>query len=452
MGFDFLKMSSDVSSFNLPGVESWSALLRPAGWTFGIQVVGAGLGYGVHILTGRWLGAEVYGAYILAMGWAVLLSRFGGLGLPTAVLRLIPEYDTNEQYGRLRGVLRGSRAMVGTAGTLIALGISLLLTTTPLFPTDQLPSVLAGVWLAPILALVGLETEILRAQRRVVWAYAPPRLLRPLLLTGGIGVVINSALPNSVFSVLGIMGGILFFTFGVQYVGTRRVVPKEVSSASSEYMPWTWLGIAGPLFLVKGFVVAISKTDLFVLGALLNAKQVGLYGAALQTAHTITFVGAALDSVASSAVARLHAQEDRNGLQALTARLAHVYFWPTLLLAGGIAITSPFILGLFGPEFVESRLELLVLMGGLLANASTGCQAYLLMLTGHERACAWIYGTAMIFNLSLNLVGVFFLGSLGAALATAATMVFWNAGMYILINQRFNIDPTIFALLRSSVR
>jgi O-antigen/teichoic acid export membrane protein len=372
------------------------------------------------------------------------------LGLPTAVLRLIPEYDTGEQYGLLRGLLRGGRGLACGTAILAAIGATVFVASTALFPSDQLSSLLAGIWLAPILTLVGLETEILRAQRRVVWAYAPPRILRPLLLIGGIGVVSISSLPDSAFSVLGFIGGILVVTFGVQYMGTRRTVPRKLHSAHPEYEPWTWLNIAGPLFLVKGFLVAIAKTDIFVIGALLDTRQVGLYGAALRTAQAITFVGAALDSIASSAVARLHTQEDQKELQALVAGLAHMYFWPTLALAGGIAIASPYLLGLFGSEFISGRPELLVLMSGLLANASTGCQDYLLTLTGHQRACAGIYGTAMVLNFILNLVGVSLFGTVGAALATAGTMVFWNGWMYVFIKKHLDIDPTIFALLRPS--
>lgn len=436
--------------FNLPGVESWADLLRPAGWTFGIQVAGAGIGYGAHVLMGRWLGAGVYGAYVLAMGWAVLLSRFSGLGLPTAVLRLIPEYETKEEYGHLRGLLRGSRGLVLGVGVLAALGTTLLLTTTPLFSPGQLPPLLAGVWLGPLLALIGLETEILRAHRRVVWAYLPPRLLRPLLLMAGIWVVSASVLPATASSILGIVGGILACILTVQYAGTKRVVPSQLHSTPPTYPLRTWLRIAGPLFFVKGFVIVITKTDIFVIGALLNNDAVGIYSAAIQTARTITFVGAALDSIASSAVTRLYTQDDPVGLQSLVARLAHAYFWPTLVLALILAGASPFILGLFGPEFAAGRPALLILMVGLLANAATGCQDYLLMLTGHQRACAWIYGGAMLLNLVLNVIGVHFFGPSGAALATATSMVAWNASMYVLVRRRIGVDPTVFAALSSS--
>jgi len=438
--------------FNLPGVDSWADLLRPAGWTFGIQVLGAGFGYGVHVLMGRWLGAGVYGGYVLAMGWAVLLSRFSGLGLPTAVLRLIPEYETNEQYGRLRGLLRGSRGLVFGAGILASLGLTLFLLTTSVFSSDQRPALLVGVWIAPILALVSLETEILRAQRRVVWAYLPPRLLRPLLFIAGLWIVAASVLSATAPSILGLLGGILGVILAVQYVGTRRELPSEIHSTSPTYTPRAWLNIAGPLFFVKGFVMAITKTDIFVIGALLDTESVGIYGAALQTARAVTFVGAAMDSIASSAVTRLHTQGDTEGLQALVGRLAHAYFWPTLALAIGITGASPFILGLFGPDFVAGRPQLMVLMGGLLANAATGCQGYLLMLTGHQRACAWVYGGALILNLVLNIAGVFLLGVFGAALATATSMVAWNVVMYVLVRRRIGVDATIFAILPSLSR
>jgi O-antigen/teichoic acid export membrane protein len=442
-------MSTPSLPFQLPGVDSWTDLLRPAGWTFGIQVAGAGLGYGVHILIGRWLGADVYGTYLLAMGWAVLLSRFAGLGLPTAVLRLVPEYDTNSEYGLLRGLLRGSRAMVFGAGVIASLGVTGVLVATPLFSDAPHTALLIGIWLTPLLALVGLETEILRAQRRVVWAYAPPRILRPLLLIAGMGALLTTPLPNTSVLLLGLMGALLGTILVLQYVGSRRTLPPTVHTAAPAYAPKAWVQLAGPLFFTKGFLVLIGKTDIFVIGALLNTEQVGLYGAALRTAHVITFAGMALDSIASSAVSRLHTQNDWAGLQALTARLAQFYFWPTLLLAGGMAVASPAILHLFGPGFVESRPELLILMGGLLIHASTGCQEYLLTLTGHERACAWIYGVAMVLNLGLNLLGVLTMGTVGAALATAGSMVFWNGCMYVLVRRQFGIDPTIFAPLRS---
>lgn len=443
-------MSETPPSFPLPGITSWTDLLRPAGWTFGIQVLGAGLGYGVHVLIGRWLGADIYGMYLLAMGWAVLLSRFEGLGLPTAVLRLVPEYDTKKKYGLLRGLLRSSRGMVIGTGLLVSLIATLAFHVLPLFPDAQMPAVLAGVWLAPLLALVGLETEFLRAHGRVVWAYAPPRLMRPLLLMAGIGVVAFGPLPGSTPLVLGLVGGLLILVFLVQYTGTGRVFPSPTYSASPQYDLRAWVQLAGPLFLMKGFRIIIAKTDLLVIGALLPAEQVGLYGAALRTAQVITFVGMALDSIASSAVTRLHTKGELDELQRFAGRIAQFYFWPTFLLAMGIAGTAPFILGLFGPSFVASQPALLVLMGGLLVNASTGCQNYLLTLTGHHRVCTWIYGCAMVLNLVLNVAGITAFGTMGAALATAGTMLFWNGCMYLLVVQRLGIDPTIFAFFRSS--
>lgn len=443
-------MDRDGPSFDLPGVRSWMDLLHPAGWTFLIRVLGAGLGYGMHVLIGRWLGAEVYGGYILAMGWAVLLSRVEALGLPSAVLRLVPEYDTEDKYGLFRGLLRGSRGMVIGAGVVLSLGTTGVLLLVPLFSEVQRPAILTGIWIAPVLALVGLETEILRSQRRMVWAYAPPRVLRPCLLIGGVLVVAASPLPDSAPTIVGLLGAILVGTFLVQYTGTRRIIPNDVRTAEPSYAPQVWLGIAGPLFLMKGFIVAITKTDIFVIGALLDNSRVGIYGAALQTAHTIMFVGVALDSIASSAVNRLHTQGDREGLQELVVRLAQYYFWPTLALAVIIAAAAPRILGLFGTEFTGGRPILIVLMGGLLANASTGCQKYLLMLTGHHRTCAWIYGCSLVLNVILNTLGVLTFGIVGAAFATAATMAFWNVWMYVVTVRRLGVDPTVFAAFRPS--
>ena len=68
-----------------------------------------------------------YGTYTYVIAWSGLLI-VAGIGFPTLVLRVLPDYSVREDWGRLRGMLATS--LVGTVllGALIALlGITLVL-------------------------------------------------------------------------------------------------------------------------------------------------------------------------------------------------------------------------------------------------------------------------------------------------------------------------------------
>ena len=85
-------------------------LVRGIVHALGVQVVGIGLQYGLQVLFARWMGAGEYGLYVYAVTWGSVFSVVVGLGLPRAVLRLVPEYEQAGNGGRLRGLERGAWA------------------------------------------------------------------------------------------------------------------------------------------------------------------------------------------------------------------------------------------------------------------------------------------------------------------------------------------------------
>ena len=70
---------------------------------FLVQVSGVGLTtYIVQIFLARWLGTAEFGVYEYVISLTLLLGIVGGLGLPTAVLRFIAEYQVTQQWQKLR--------------------------------------------------------------------------------------------------------------------------------------------------------------------------------------------------------------------------------------------------------------------------------------------------------------------------------------------------------------
>ena len=157
-----------------------------------LQVGGIGLGYVLQILLARWMGSAAYGAYTYVFAWASTVALATGMGLPAAVLRFVPAYQAEGDLARLHGLLKSSNRLVfglGTGLSLIATAVILALDAVR--GLDAVPLLLLGAWSVPLLALVNLRAETLRAARRIGWAYAPQMVLRPFLVAGGAYVLLH---------------------------------------------------------------------------------------------------------------------------------------------------------------------------------------------------------------------------------------------------------------------
>src|SRR5699024_12883604 len=116
----------------------------------------------------------------------------------------------------------------------------------------------------------------------------------------------------------------------------------------------------------------------------------------------------AVNAIAAPAIAELDHVGKMEELQQFARRIAHLIFWPTLVLSAGLVVLSGFILGLFGKEFVNGKLLLIILLVGQLAHACVGSVGYYLNMTGYERESAKVYGVAALVNIVLNPLGIYF--------------------------------------------
>jgi O-antigen/teichoic acid export membrane protein len=201
--------------------------------------------------------------------------------------------------------------------------------------------------------------------------------------------------------------------------------------------------------ITGGFLLIFSKTDLFLLGLMQNEAAVGLYAAGLQTAHIAMFGATSVDAIAAPSIAVAHARRDTASLRALARRVTTLYLVSTIPLAVLVFAAAPWILALFGPSFAGSTVVVYILLGGLLVNAAAGPQRFLLTMTGHERLAAGICGVSALLNIAFNAVGIYFFGVVGAATATACSIVCMNAGLYAAVRHRLHVDATLLALSRS---
>ena len=93
---------------------------RDAVTAFAVRVASAAILYLSQVVLARWMGGFEYGIYVFVWTWVLVLSGVSHLGLPTAMIRLLPEYLQRGEHGLLRGLLLGGRAVAVLSGTAVA--------------------------------------------------------------------------------------------------------------------------------------------------------------------------------------------------------------------------------------------------------------------------------------------------------------------------------------------
>jgi O-antigen/teichoic acid export membrane protein len=423
-------------------------LARGTGAALTVQLLSAATIYGTHILLARWVGIREYGVYDFAISLSLSLAFIGGLGLPSAALRFIPEYLDQQDWGHLRGLLRGGWLQTAIASVLTA-GLSTIiaqiLRTT--FNLEISISIFWGIWLMPLVALMQFQQHTIRAFRQILLAYTPPLVGYPLLLTA-IAFLWQGqrALTGTILVGLSLLSILLILI--AQLCFFQRSLPAEVHHTPPRYTYHIWWQVALPLLFHDGSSIVLNQTDTIMLGTMLDSKAVGLYSAALKTASWVPFILSAVNAIAAPMFASLHARGDHQGLQRLVSAIARWMFYPALAIAVGLMLAAEPILRLFGPEFVAAKGSLIVLIVGQLVNVGSGSVGYLLMMTGYQVESALVMGVSALVNVVLNLIGIHYLGVLGAALATAFSMALWNIWLHAIVVRRLDVHPSILASFR----
>ena len=422
--------------------ELLASLFQKAAIALLIQTLGIAIAYLMQVLFARWMGAVQYGIYEYVISIGTFLGFLAGLGLPNCLLRFIPKYSIQEDWGKLRGIVWGSWRYVFFSSVLTTfLSIVLVVAQNRYSSTDiAVASFILGMATIPLWALARHQREMSRGIKQMALAYLPSTIAFPLLAIAG-GFYYRQALSST--SAVTVVSLSLGFVLLCQLWLFNRQLSDRCSYSQPIYLRKEWFAVAIPLLFNDSAFVLLAQTDTLMTGAILGTFQAGIYGAAFKTAAGVSFMLMGVNAIAAPMFATLHTQGDYRGLQKLTSTVARWMFYPTLIFALLLILFGDRILGLFGAEFVAARWSMTVLILGQLVNVGAGSVGYLMEMTGHHQQCAFVLGCSAVLNLILNAILIPAFGIMGAAIATATTMALWNIWLHCLVVKHLGVKPSI---------
>jgi O-antigen/teichoic acid export membrane protein len=416
-----------------------------AGAAFLIRVASAALLYLSQALLARWMGSFAFGVYVYVWTVVLLVGGVTDLGLAQSAQRFIPEYTGRKQFDLLRGFLLGSYGLVvGIAiVSAIAAAFGLWLCARWVPPYLLTPLYLACFCL-PFFALTQIQDGIGRAYGWLHIGLAPPYLLRPLLLIAMTGVAYAAGSIVDANVAMMAACAATATTSLVQFALMQQRLARTMPAGGRAYALRIWLATSLPIFLVEGFYMLLTYTDVLLLQQFRSPEDIAVYYAAAKTLALVAFVNFSVAAAVAHRFSEYHVAGDTERLSAFLAESIRWTFWPSLAATTVIlALGLPF-LWLFGPEFIAGYPIMFLLAVGLLSRAAIGPVERLLNMLGQQKICAAVYAVAFVLNVVFCLVLVPRYGGVGAAIATSTALLIESALLFVVTKRRLGLHVFIW--------
>ena len=424
-------------------------LARAISGSLGLRIAGLGFGFLVGVQLARGLGAEGYGVYGVAMSIITLLAIPTEFGLPSLLTREVAAAQLHGQWGKIRGILHWSARVSLLVSAAIGIGVLVWLLFREHGPSTRLGmTLLVGVVMVPVVALLTQRSAALRGLQKIVRGQVPDVVLRPALHSLLLFVVpmLGLTLGPELAMGLGVVSAAAVLV--VAQAMLSRALPEQVRLASPQVDTRNWWRAAVPMALSQGMFWLQGNLMVLMLGGMVAMAEVGVFRVASSVAIMVAMPVSLFNVVGMPLIARLHAAGDKVRLQRLLSLSSLGMLLGTAALALPFLIAGePLLVLVFGSEFAASLPILLVLCVAILANAVFGLSANLLNMAGHPGDVTRASLLSVIVLATAAAVLIPWHGGMGAAYAQILASLAWNLPMWRKAKQRLGLDAGLWSLL-----
>lgn len=432
-------MSASLTEKNLfDYVKKASAL------SFLIKAFGLLLGVGLHILFARFFGQENYGTYLFLTANIVLIVSLSLFGLDKGALKYIPRYQSLNAGRALSQYVSFSRVVVTVLAAIVSIVCAAIIFWLYGERFSLLnESIMIGFVIVTIFtATASLQDGLLQSIKKPLHAQAPLQIIKPIFLMLALFYVTKISSDGSLAEFFWLNAGISIFVYMILITIWNQKKP-QLGEGHEAVNKKQWLKIGFSFQAITLCNVALTQTDIIVVGSLLDADSVALYGVAVKIASLLTFFLVAINTVVAPIISQYYVEGDKVALQRLMTFSARVVTSCTLLAMFFIFFTSDWILMFFGEEYINAKDTLYILCVASCFNAMTGAVSYLLSLSGFHLDVLRVLMLSVVINLVLSVVLVGMMGLVGAAIATTITTLFWNFCLLVISIKRTEINPSL---------
>jgi O-antigen/teichoic acid export membrane protein len=397
-----------------------------------LGLVGAGVsavaGFGLVLVVTNSYPTDLAGNFFTVTAAFMLMAAIATLGTETGLGRFLLRYEAQDRRGDIPPTLRA--AFRPTIVYSIVLAVAVIVFAEPLsdligLDNPQGPTSLRV--LAVLLPLVTWNALTLAGTRAFGWIgptvmvdkigrsiTQPLMVLAASLLAADLlGMTIAWAIP---YAIAALVSSWLFRRF-LQRRGTyrHREPTKSYKDLKRDFWRFTW-----PRSITRISQMAIQRMDIILIAALRSPTEAAIYTAATRFVALGQFGAQAIQQVLVPKFTALLASQQHESLKdvyRISAAWSMAVTWPMYMVVFFAPVAY---LGLFGPEYVDHGVPVVVLMAiAMLFAVATGSCDTLLLMSGRSALSLGNSLTALVIDIGLCVFLIPRMGITGAALAWA---------------------------------
>ena len=396
----------------------------------GITLAGTLFAYAMRFVMGivlaRFLGAEQFGLYSLALIAAELAAGLALLGLHSALVRYVSFFASRRDAEGLWGTLQIGIGF--TTALSVLFGIGLYVGASPiaerLFHEPRLVPLLRLVSLVvPFLTLSNTIAAATRGFNKMQYTAIAQDISHPViklililivvLATGGL----NAAKVLDVHIVVVVIVSVMLLYFLNNLFPLRR--PLQAARRETREI----FGFALPLYLDHLIHTFRANIQTVLLGTLNTVTAVGIFTVAAMINLIGTMFHQSIITTSMPIVSGLYSRGEREQMARFYQVMAKWTFTLNLPLFLVVLLFPEPILSVFGRDFVGGAMALTILAWGNLVNTGVGICGVIINMTGHTIFNLVNSIILFVLTLGLNVLLIPRWGIVGAATATSAAAV-----------------------------
>ncbi len=419
--------------------EHFEELLKGASAAFILKLTGMAIGYvSLLYITNRY-GAANYGILTLCLTILSIFTLLPKFGMENALVRIVGELHTQDKHFEIWHVLK---TVVFFTFILSLLSSSLLYFCSGIIAGSLLHKSAMHNYLQ-ITAIAIFSTVLIT----VVSAYFQGTRNTKSF------VFIQTILNQIVFLLFLVVNDFLNLTGNIVLLYVCANIVTSVASllfllnnlkshnSKQEDVPPLYnfskiIHMASPMLLAGSFSLLMKWTDILMLGMYRNEADVGIYSAAQRVAGLTSLSLIAINVIAAPKFVQFYSQKDLAGLEKIAKQSTKLIFFTSVPFLVVYFIFPHQIMNVFGREFSPGTSVLIILSIGQFINALCGSVGYIMQMTDHQKLFQHVIFVAAIINIIMNYFLIPVYGINGAAFASIASMVFWNAALVAFIKRK----------------
>jgi|AntDeeMinimDraft_6_1070357.scaffolds.fasta_scaffold02315_3 O-antigen/teichoic acid export membrane protein len=405
---------------------------------FGFEMI---ISFAGKILIARYLGSSEYGV----ISFGVTLLTFSGivatLGLNTGIARYLPQAETSQ-----------SRLNLIFTGFLFTSIFSLIASTIIFYRPNFVSNILSGTnehssifrtfaFVIPVYVSMRYFIGVSQGQNKTLPKVISKNIILPstrfivfaIATTYGLGSLVVSRGYFLVYAIPLIL--LVIMIFSEEILSRNNIMHTELN--------YDLLAFSLPLLVASAMDTILTNFDTLLIGYLLGPESVGVYSVAYPTAAVLMFVIMSFGHIYLPSVSKLYDDGEKSEIQFIYSIVAKWSFLLTLPVFVVFVVSSDHLLTMvFGHEYSDGELPLVILSIGFLINSMLGPGALTLTAVGQNKRHMYGNILATVVNVLLNVVFIIRLGIIGAAAATTIAYTIQNIYyIYVLRKDTLNKLP-----------